>query len=356
MSPAELVAVPDEPALGLAFRATARLVAVYERISAVSGRFRPEVVAVDRDLPAVVHSVRREADGVVGLELRPRDREHFPAWEPGCHLDLVLPSGAMRQYSLTGDPADLTSYRIAVRRIPGGGGGSIEAHGLAVGDAVVLRGPRNAFPFIEAPGYLFVAGGIGITPILPMIREAVARGDDWAFVYTGRSVTTMPFLAEVERLATEHPGRVYLRPDDLCGLPNAEDILAAAPPAATVYACGPPAMVDAIRAAVPSERVGSLHHERFSALPVRGGEPFTVRLHRSGRTVEVAGDETVLTALRREIPAIAYSCQQGFCGTCPVEVLAGTPIHRDRCLTDQQREHRLAVCVSRAEDELVLDL
>lgn len=340
--------------------------AFWERLMPLTARGRPPVVAVDRRLRMRVAARTVVADDVVALDLVPLDpeRRRLPGWDPGAHVDVLLPSGRMRQYSLTGDPDDRRSYRIAVRRIgvdDGGAGGSAEVHALAVGDEIALRGPRNAFPFIPAPGYLFVAGGIGITPILPMVRDAVARGDDFAFVACARTRTLLPFRAELELLALDHPDRVHLWLDDERGVPTGDDIVALAPESdgtggAALYACGPPPMIAALRGVVPGERVASLHSERFSPPPVVGGEPFRIRLADTGEVVPVDADQTALAALREVRPDIAYSCQQGFCGACPVRLVSGEVDHRDRCLTDDGRVGLMAVCVSRGVGEITLEV
>ncbi len=334
-------------------RALAVIVAAYEKVSGFSGRLRPDVRPVDRRLRVRLDGRRVEGEDVVSLQLVPAAGGSLPTWHPGAHVDVELPSGRLRQYSLCGDPADHSRYRIAVRRIADGGGGSIELHALRPGDELTLRGPRQAFPLITADRYLFVAGGIGITPILPMVRAAAARGADWQLVYTGRSRASMPFLDE---LATFGPERVLVRPDDEAGPPAGADLLAPGPYGAALYACGPPPMIDALRSAPRSQRVSSLHHERFSPPPVVGGRPFQAVLARSGHVVPVGADETALTAVLRVLPDIAYSCQQGFCGTCPVALLGGEVEHRDRCLTDDQRATRMAICVSRASGRVTLDL
>jgi ferredoxin-NADP reductase len=334
-------------------RALAVIVAAYEKMSGVSGRLRPPVVAVDRRLHVRVAAVAAEAEDVVSLRLEPVNGLPLPRWHPGAHVDLELPSGRLRQYSLCGDPAERDHYRIAVRRLPLGGGGSLELHALDVGTPLTLRGPRNAFPFIPVPRYLFVAGGIGITPILPMLRDAAARDADWVFVYTGRSRSTMPFLHE---LAGFDPSRLHIWPDDEHGVPDGRAIVELAPSGAALYACGPPAMIHAIRRELPAERVASLHFERFSPAPVAAGRPFEIVLARSGHVVAVASDQTALAAIRSVLPNVAYSCQQGFCGTCPVPVLGGQIDHRDRCLTDDQRTSRMALCVSRGSGRVTLDL
>lgn len=332
------------------------IVALYEKASGLSGRYRPDIVEVRRTLDVVVDEIRQEADGVRSFRLVAADGSELPGWHPGAHIDVELPSGRMRQYSLTGSPREPDHYRIAVREIADGGGGSLEMHALEVGQALTLRGPRNAFPFIGVDKYLFVAGGIGITPIRPMLYDAIERGADWQFVYTGRDRGSMPFLAELIDLAAEHPDRVHLRPDDEFGIPTGLAILDYAPDGAALYTCGPPPMIDAIRVVIPAENIATLHYERFSPPPVVGGEPFTVVLARSGHVVPVAEDQSALAAIRTVLPDVAYSCQQGYCGTCPVALIGGDVEHHDRCLTDAQRETRVAICVSRGTGRITLDL
>ena len=329
-------------------------------LAIASGRRRRPVGHVDRDLRCVVSDVTPEAEDVVSLTLTREGGLRLPAWEPGSHLDLVLPSGAMRQYSLNGDPADLSSYRIAVRRIPaerGGGGGSLEVHGLRAGAHVVARGPRNAFPFIGGPGYLFVAGGIGITPILPMLRDVVGRRDiPWSLVYTGRSRASMPFLDEIAEMTEGLEEHVHVWPDDERGTPDVREILDLAPHRALLYCCGPMPMIDALRAVIPDPQIDALHYERFSPPPVHGGSPFRLTLARTGTEVEVGAEETALTAVRRVRPSQAYSCQQGFCGTCKVRVLDGDVEHRDHALAPYERDGHMMLCVSRGRGDVVIDV
>lgn len=299
------------------------------------------------DLDVVIGARERAADDVVSLTLHAAGGGTLPTWRPGAHVDVFLPSGTQRQYSLCGDPADRYRYRIAVRRIPGGGGSGEIHESLRPGDRLRIRGPRNAFTLVDAPSYLFLAGGIGITPILPMARAAGARG---RLVYAGRSRATMPFLDEIPT--------ARILPDDEFGVPDVAEVIAAAEPGAAVYVCGPPPMLAAARHCMfELNPTGSLHTERFSAPPVVGGQEFDLVLARSGAKVRVGAQETALAAVRRELPNIAYSCQQGFCGTCEVGVLAGAVDHGDRLLTESARPHRMLICVSRAAgDELVVDL
>ncbi|WP_432085209.1 PDR/VanB family oxidoreductase [Streptomyces sp. bgisy095] len=301
---------------------------------------------------ALVTGRTAPAEGVVELRLEGAD---LPAWQPGAHIDLVLPSGLVRQYSLCGDPADTGSYTVATRLIgagQGGRGGSREVHErLREGVEVEIRGPRNRFPFVDAPAYVFVAGGIGITPVLPMLRAAEAAGADWRLLYCGRSRATMPYLAEVGALGD---GRTTVVAEDESGFPDL-GFLADVPEGTAVYCCGPDGLMDAVGAAMPGGRVPRL--ERFSASATTGGAPFEVELRRSGRTVAVAAGQSLLDAVRAELPDVPYSCRQGFCGTCQQRVLAGGIDHRDELLTDAERDDSMLICVSRCTGKrLVLDL
>ncbi|GGY53634.1 iron-sulfur protein [Streptomyces omiyaensis] len=292
------------------------------------------------------------AEGVVELRL---EGERLPSWEPGAHLDVVLPSGQVRQYSLCGDPGQADVYRIAARLVEeerGGRGGSREVHEqLHEGAEIEIRGPRNRFPLAPSPGYVFVAGGIGITPVLPMVRAAEAAGADWRLVYCGRSRATMPYLADLVRLGGD---RVTVVAEDESGYPDLS-FLGSVPDGTAVYCCGPDGLTDAVTAAMPAGRVPRL--ERFSGVAPAGGTPFEVELRRSGRTVAVAAGQSVLAAVREEVPDVMYSCTQGFCGTCRQTVLDGEVEHRDELLTDAERAGSMLICVSRcAGGKLVLDL
>ena len=248
-----------------------------------------------------------------------------------------------------------------MRRVSDGGGGSLEVHdSLCVGSVVTANGPRNAFP-LSVPGYgspartlRFIAGGIGITPILPMLDLADRLGVQWTMIYTGRSLESMPFLDEVRRFGQ----RVTVRTDDSAGLPTADDLLGECPPGTTVYVCGPALLLDCVRHRLIGRRDVELHFERFAAAPVTDGEPFTVTTS-SGVQVDVRADETLLAALQRVGVDPPFSCRQGFCGTCRSRVLEGTVAHRDTLLTDAERDAGMMLtCVSRAPagERLVIDL
>ncbi|WP_228002442.1 PDR/VanB family oxidoreductase [Nocardia australiensis] len=319
--------------------------------------------ADDHRLVLMVTGRRIEAHDtdVISLRLEASDGRELPRWRPGAHLDLELPSGRLRQYSLCGDPADARAYRVAVRRIPNGGGGSVEVHDeVGVGTPIVVRGPRNAFPF-AVPGYgspatrlHFVAGGIGVTPILPMARLAMRLGLDWSMVYTGRSRDTIPFLDEIEGFGD----RVTVRTDDEHGMPSAATYLADVDAGTAVYCCGPVPMTTAIADAVRPMPGVELHSERFSP-PIVNGEPFELEFASTGEVVEVAADRSALDTILRSRPDRPYSCRQGFCRTCKVRVLSGAPDHRESVLTaaDHEAGDMLVCVVSRSQGgRLVLDL
>jgi ferredoxin-NADP reductase len=331
----------------------------------LSGAVRRPTAPADCDssirLTVVDRRVVARDQDVVALTFR-GDAAPLPSWHPGAHLDIQLPSGRVRQYSLCGNPTRGDTYRIAVRRIPDGGGGSAEMHDvLAVGATVTTHGPRNAFP-LTLPGYgsptarlRFVAGGIGITPILPMLGYADHFGVDWSMMYVGRSPDSLPFLDEVAPFGA----RVEIRTDDQRGIPDAAELLGDCPDGTAVYACGPASMLTAIRNRLSGREDVELHFERFAAPPVLDGEPFAASIASTGAEVHVGAEETLLAALRRSGVSAPYSCQQGFCGTCRTRVLSGGVDHRDTLLTDPERAAgAMLVCISRAAhgERLTLDL
>ncbi|MDQ0765346.1 PDR/VanB family oxidoreductase [Streptomyces canus] len=295
------------------------------------------------------------ADGVLALTLRHPLGEQLPQWEPGAHLDVVLGPGLERQYSLCGDPADRTAWRIAVLREPAGRGGSAHVHEqLEPGDKVRVRGPRNHFALRPAPRYLFIAGGIGITPILPMLAAAEAEGAEWTLLYGGRTRESMAFTEELSR----YGDRVTVAPQDQTGLLDLASVLDGVPEGTLVYCCGPGPLLDAVEERCPA---GLLHVERFTPKeqPAAENTEFEVELAQTGTTVTVAPDVSVLDAVRASGVEVLFSCTEGTCGTCETDVLDGTPDHRDSVLTDEEREagETMMICVSRCRGKkLVLDL
>jgi len=303
-------------------------------------------------LELVVESKEKLADGVVRLTLRAPDGGLLPPWEPGAHIDLVLP-GFVRQYSLCGDPSDTSAYVVAVLREPDGRGGSAYVHdSLSTGDRVPVEGPRNHFALVEAERYLFIAGGIGITPILPMLARVARSGRDWQLVYGGRTSSSMAFTAEL----ASHGDRVTFRPQDEHGLLDLPALLAAAGPGTAVYCCGPEPLLAAVEALGPAD----LHVERFTPVADLGERTaFEVELAASGRVLPVPADRSILEVVEEAGVTVLSSCREGTCGTCETGVLGGEPDHRDSVLTaDERLENEvMMLCVSRAcSARLVLDL
>lgn len=304
-------------------------------------------------------AVERIADGVVSLRLT--GEGELPSWEPGAHLDLILPSGKVRQYSLCGDPADTHSYTVAVLREQDGRGGSLEVHDvLAVGSPIRVRGPKNHFRLVDAERFLFVAGGIGITPISAMVREAQARGADWTLLYGGRTRASMAFA---ELLQEQYGSRVELVPQDELGHPDLAAAFAAAEPGTQVYCCGPEGLLTAVEKAVGDltlhvERFTSSGADRVAPIPADSSE-FIVKLARAGKEFRVPADRTLLEAVRDVLPGVSADCEEGFCGSCETRVLAGRVQHRDTILSASERaaDNSMMICVSRcASDRLTLDL
>ncbi|MFZ1176786.1 MAG: PDR/VanB family oxidoreductase [Mycobacterium sp.] len=313
---------------------------------ASASRWEPSrVKPVRRAQRAVITQRELVAPDVVALTLADPDGGLLPAWTPGGHIDVRLPSGRRRQYSLCGPPERRTDYRIAIRRIADGGGGSIEMHeAFDVGDSLVFEGPRNAFYLGTAEhDVLFVIGGIGVTPILPMIQVAAQRGINWRAIYAGRSREYMPLLDELVSVA---PDRVTVWADDEHGrFATVDDLLAQAGPTTAVYVCGPSAMLEAVRVARDEHACAPLHYERFSPAPVVDGVPFEVELARSQDVLSVPANRSALDVMLDRDPTTPYSCRQGFCGTCKVKVLAGQVDHRGRTTVG---DDDMLVCVSRA--------
>jgi ferredoxin-NADP reductase len=294
------------------------------------------------------------ADGVRGIRLVPLGGAELPPWHPGAHLTLQLPGGETRQYSLCGDPAERGFYEIAVLRDPHSRGGSAWVHDiLKPGMAVSVWEPRNHFPLVHAAQYLFVAGGIGITPIRSMIESLPARRD-WWLLYLGRSRNTMAYLPE---LLEQYPQQVlaYARDEH----PDRLDVASVVRRlGGEVYSCGPESLIDAVRTVSDPAH---FHAEHFVpvARPSMVAGPLEIECSRSGVRLTVPSDRSVLEVLEENrIPMVA-SCRRGVCGSCETRVLAGVPEHRDSVLDDAEKDELgvMFPCVSRGSgSSLVLDL
>ncbi|MEO5665895.1 MAG: PDR/VanB family oxidoreductase [Nocardioides sp.] len=313
--------------------------------------------------PVRVTGRRELADGIVGLSLTGRDGP-LPAWKPGSHVDVVLPSRTVRQYSLCG-PLNAEHYEIAVLRESAGRGGSAEVHDdVRVGQELVISVPRNRFPLEQAASYVFVAGGIGITPILPMIEALSSRDVRWRLVFGGRTRSSMAFLDDLDLWDDQ----VLLVPQDECGLIDLAGELGPEEGAA-VYTCGPPPLIEAVRRQVQGWTSGSLHFEEFSPQPVvqvtaseadgtSPGTAFEIQLGADGPVLDVPAGRSILEVVLDSGADVLFSCEEGTCGSCETLVLAGEVDHRDGLLTDDERANgAMLLCVSRAAcPRLVLDI
>jgi ferredoxin-NADP reductase len=307
-----------------------------------------------------VRVARKEqlADGVVRLVLTDPSGAELPAWEPGSHVDLRLGDDMVRQYSLCGDRRDRSELAVAVLREAESRGGSAYVHDkLDEQDVVRLCGPRNNFPLVCAGRYLLIAGGIGITPIVPMLERLEENGADWRLVYGGRSRASMAFRDE---LVTRYGERVSIQPQDEIGLLDLDAELGSPDQETAVYCCGPEPLLEAVEKRCADWPTGSLHVERFS--PKDYGEPtadsFEVELARSGRTLTVPAGQSIVDTLEDAGIEVEVSCLEGTCGTCETAVLDGEPEHRDSILTDEEKAQNdtMFVCVSRScSERLKLD-
>jgi cytochrome P450/ferredoxin-NADP reductase len=306
-----------------------------------------------------VESKRLVAEGVAALTLHDIEGQPLPPWEPGSHVDLIIGAVATRQYSLCGDLNHQHAWRLGILRDPNGSGGSLYVHDqLEAGDLVRVRGPRNNFPLVRSPRYLFIAGGIGITPMLPMIQSAVTAGADWQLVYGGRQRSSMAFLDEL----AVYGDKVSVRPQDETGFLDLDGLLGTPRPDTLVYCCGPEPLLEAVEARCAGWPKGSLHVERFVAKPLTEpvlAEAFEVHLAQSDLTLSVPTNRSILSVLQEAGIGVLSSCGEGTCGTCETAVLDGLPDHRDSVLDADQHEagNCMMVCVSRSRTpRLVLDL
>ncbi len=315
----------------------------------------PTVVS-EYQTEAVVRGVAHPASDVAELTLARADGGALPDWTPGAHIDLILDEDLVRQYSLCGSPGDTATYRVSVLLTPDSRGGAKRVHELVEGDTVRVRGPRNHFPVVSSRRYLFVAGGIGITPMLPMIEEVDAAGADWRLYYGGRSRASMAYLEQLE----QYGDRVEVVPQDERGLLDVTTILGEPDPGTLVYCCGPEPLLAVCEQACASWPTGALHLERFAAKEIDSSEDsdFELVLQRSGTVTTVPAGTSVLQAMRDSGVSVLASCLEGTCGTCETEVVEGEIDHRDSVLDAEEQETNevMMVCVSRCRGpRLVLD-
>ncbi len=302
------------------------------------------------EIEVIVRSRQEAADRVALIELVAPSGGLLPNWSPGAHIDVVLPDGRERQYSLCADPKDRSSWRIGVLREQEV---SAHLHETALeGTRLLVRGPRNHFSYAPYPGkrYIFIAGGIGITAIYPMLASAQAGGNEFRLVYAGRSRSSMAFADE---LAERFGDSVEVHPSDAGDRVDFAELLADPDPNTIIYCCGPQRMIDAVETAAAGWPRGALHLERFVAKelePPLWTEDFEVELMLSGITVTVPPEKSILDVVEENGVLALSSCRVGTCGTCEVPVVDGEVEHRDSVLSPEEQEDSFAmmICVSRA--------
>lgn len=306
-----------------------------------------------------VRSIQHVARDINSYELVPADGRPLPPFTAGSHIDVQVPNGMLRQYSLHGNPEDRSAYHIAIKREADGRGGSVSLHkGVEEGSTLGIVGPRNFFPLdLEAKHHVLIAGGIGVTPLYAMAQALSEGAQGWTLHYCARSSEHAAFYDEFQRL---NNGKVISHFSELPSL-NVTDLLRVQEPGTHVYCCGPEGLMKAVEAAGAHWTPGHLHFEWFSAPQVSwpDNEPIEIELARSGRTLHVPVDRTILQVLRENDISVMCACEEGVCGTCETTVLEGKPQHRDMLLTPEEREESrsMMVCVSRAvSPRLVLDL
>lgn len=311
-------------------------------------------------LPLRIRTARAISDGVTELVLEHLEGELLPSWQPGSHIDIRIGPDVVRQYSLCGAIEDRSSWRIAVLREPESRGGSTHlCEEVAQGDVLLVTGPRNHFALLPSPRYLFIAGGIGITPIMAMIASARAAGAEWQLVYGGRTEASMAYRDELRGIDAD---RVREWPQDQFGLLDLKNLLAEPTPDTLIYCCGPEPLLAAVEATSAHWPHGSLHVERFAPKPMEAPastETFEIELVESDAVLLVPPDKSILEVVDEAGIFVLSNCEEGTCGTCETRVVAGIPDHRDSILDDDERAANdvMMICVSRSlSPRLVLEL
>ncbi len=300
------------------------------------------------------------ADGVHLFEFRDAGGRPLPRFTAGAHITIRVPNGLLRKYSLCNDPAERDRYQVAVKREVQGRGGSANLIDTAkAGDELMVAPPVNDFGLPpRAQNFLFIAGGIGITPIMAMIREIQAQGKRFRLFYCTRSPQTTAFAQELS--APEFAGKVVIHHDQgdpACSL-DLKPILAERRDREHLYCCGPRPLMEAVRRMTDHWSTTAVHFEAFSEAETHkpDDKPFRVRLARSGEVVEVPADKTILEVLRENGLDVPSSCETGTCGTCRTRMLSGEADHRDLVLAEHERSDHIMICVSRARnEEITLD-
>lgn len=315
-----------------------------------------------RELSLTVRQKSEIADGVFLFELRADDDGELPPFTPGSHITVTAPSGQKRRYSLCNDPAERNRYLIAVKQETTGRGGSLSfTRNIRQGDTVAVEPPANDFEMAKAEPkrLIFIAGGIGITPIRAMILHCVRQGKtNFTLYYFTRTPAVMAFREEFS--SHDYEGKVVLHHDN--GDPDqGYDLwpVLEQQRGAHLYCCGPRGLMDAVRDMTGHWPDSAVHFEDFvgASAPHADDRPFEVRLAKSGTAYEVAANVSILDTLRRNGHMLASSCESGTCGTCRCRFTDGEPDHRDLVLSDDEKKREIMICVSRAKSAtLTLDI
>lgn len=308
----------------------------------------------ERTLTVRVHRIRHETPDIVSLELCHPYGRALPAYDAGAHIDVRTPGGFSRQYSLARAYAAGSNYVIGVKREPASRGGSAAVHSrVQEGDLIAISSPRNAFALdMQAPAYLLMAGGIGITPMLAMAHELLAAGKPFTLCVFARSQAHVAFAEQLRSPELAPHVRVFL--DDAAERADLAALLAAQAANTQVYMCGPAGFMEAVRKAAADWDEARIHAEYFAAPADAGaqtGQAFTLKLSKRGIDIPVAADQTAVDALHDFGIDIPVSCEQGLCGTCVVDADGEDAEHRDYCLTGTERKSKVALCCSRAKDQ-----
>lgn len=314
--------------------------------------------------PVRIVAIELAADEILSFILRPTDVQHEIAIDPGSHVDVHLPNGLMRSYSLSNGLGQRSAYRLTIARDVASRGGSTYMHdNLRVGQVIEISAPRNNFKLDENAGLsVFFAGGIGVTPFIPMVTRLNEQGRAWRLHYCVRDRSRAALMDELETLSAHGNGELIPNFDDTDGFFDLQGALNTLPVDAHVYCCGPIGMLDAFRNGATARGLPpeNIHFEYFNAdvhSATEGG--FTLVLEKSKKEIDVDAGETILQALIKHGVSMSYSCEEGICGACETAVISGQPDHRDMILSDKEKNENktMMVCCSGSKSaRLVLDL
>jgi phthalate 4,5-dioxygenase reductase subunit len=317
-------------------------------------------IELPKMMPLRVTRNDKIAEGIHLLEFRDSGGKPLPEFSAGAHITIRTPNGSLRKYSLCNDPAERDRYAVAIKREVSGRGGSINLiDGVKAGDELMVAPPVNDFELPQrATGFLFIAGGIGVTPFMAMIRQAQAQGKRFRLYYCSRSPETTAFIDELS--APEFEDKVFIHYDqgDPARSLDLKPILAERKNREHLYCCGPRPLMEAVRTLTDHWSSAAVHFEAFSDAETHKATDtaFKVRLAKSGDVIDVPVTKTILEAMREHGLEVPSSCETGTCGTCRTKMLAGEADHRDLCLAEHEKKDNIMICVSRAKtDEITLD-